>query len=262
MICNHRAKALDEAGYVKCEYCKTYIAKILPHDKQIQKVIEKHASLYVLNHHESLNLHYHSERLNLLKSYRKYARAVLDFGCGSGEFIGFLKAKGYKAFGYDKSKKILKYLTSNKVLTFKSQAQIPDNYFDVITCFDVIEHVTKPGPLMRIIKRKLKKDGILILSTPNSQGISARFLGGSWWVFGPTAHFVVFSAFSLKILLKQAGFNVLLIRTDTLTPWFTPAERFINKILNKILYLAISPFQKILFNKGLGDNILLVAKNE
>lgn len=261
IICNHRSKVILNNGYSRCEYCKTYIAKTHPNNKDVQKVLEDHAHTYILGVQESSDRRTDTLRLSKINSYFKSAQYILDYGCGSGRFVKFLHDNGYKAFGYDKSIIIQKYLFVQNIQFYKSVGEIPDNYFDVVTCFDVIEHTTKPLLLIRILKKKLKKRGILVISTPNSSSITARILGKRWWVFGPTAHFILYSTYSIKLLLTRLSFKILDITTDTLTPWFTPADKVFPKILNKFVYLAFHPFQKLLFNKYLGDNIQIIVRS-
>lgn len=260
-ICNHHSKIILTNGYSRCEYCKTYIAKILPDNREVQKVLEDHAHTYVLGVQGSSDPCIDSLRLSKIKSYFKFSQYVLDFGCGSGSFVKFLQDSGYKAFGYDKSKIIQKHLSVQNIQFYKRIDEIPDSYFDVVTNFDVIEHTINPLLLIRTLKKKLKKGGFLIISTPNSLGISARILGKRWWVFGPTAHFILFSTHSIKLLLARMNFKITNISTDTLTPWFTPADSIFPKILNKLVYLAFHPFQKILFNNYLGDNIQIIVRS-
>ena len=259
-VCNQSAKMLSIDGYRICKHCETYIAKVLPDNREVQKVLEEHASLYILGVHETLDFHTHATRLAMIKKFSGSTHTILDFGCGKGNFVKFARAKGYKAFAYDKSESIKKHLFVQAIPFYKNLWEIPDNYFDVITCFDVIEHTTNPRFIIREMKQKLKKHGILVISTPNAQGLSAKILGKRWWVFGPAGHFILFSIYSLQLLLSNMGLKVLDINTDTLTPWFTPSEKLLSKILNKVIYLVLLPFQKLLFNNYLGDNIQLVAR--
>lgn len=259
-ICGHNAVTLPIDGYIRCEYCKTYITKVLPNNKKVQKVLEEHAETYILDKQETGDNHSNLVRLYLLNKFTKSTKTVLDFGCGSGSLVKYLLSNGYKAFAYDKSEIIKKYLASQSIPFYEKLSEIPNNYFDVVTCFDVIEHVTNPNMLIQNIKRKIKKGGILVLSTPNSRGLSAKILGKKWWVFGPTAHFVLFSPYSIKLLITKMGLEVLDLSTDTITPWFTPSEKFVSKIINKLLYLIILPFQKVLFSHYLGDNIQVIVR--
>lgn len=260
LICKHNALTSQIGDYRSCEYCGTRIAIFLPDNSKVQGVLEEHATSYILDNHEPADLSTFEARLALIKHYSKSAQTIIDFGCGNGNFVKFLNTKGYKVFGYDKSLQIKKYLDSQNTPHYTSTGEIPNNFFDVITCFDVIEHTTNPRFLLRTLIKKLKKNGILILSTPNSQGLSARILNERWWVFGSTAHFILFSPRSLTLLLTKSNFKLLKLTTDTLTPWFIPSEKFTNKILNKLLYLAFFPFQRVLFDNNLGDNILGIAR--
>ena len=259
LVCNKVQFTLID-GYRRCEKCRTYIAESLPNERRVQKVLEEHASSFIVGSQESKDIRTEEMRLSLIKKFSKVASIVIDCGCGKGKFVEFLSSKKYKVFGYDKSEVIKKYLVSKNIAFYESVKEIPTGYFDVATCFDVIEHVTNPRHLIWTIVRKLKKDGIFIISTPNSIGFSARILGKRWWVFSARSHFILFSPYSLKLLLADMGFEILDAKTDTITPWFTPSERFVFKIFNKLIYLIFLPFKSILFDNYLGDNIQIVAK--
>lgn len=260
LICKNNAKILQLGNYRRCEFCKTYISKNLPDYRGIEKILEEHALTYIIDNQESEDSYTNIARLAQLKKYSKSIQTILDFGCGSGSLVKFLRAKGFNVFGYDKSELIKKSLLKQNIPFYNDIGEIPNNYFDIVTCFDVVEHTTNPWILIRTIKNKLKKGGILIISTPNSQSFSAKILGERWWVFGPAAHYILFSTFSLKLLLKHANWKILDICTDTLTPWFIPVDKLLSMFLNKIIYIVLLPFQKILFSHNLGDNIQIVAR--
>ncbi len=149
-----------------------------------------------------------------MRSFSKLTPKILDIGCGNGNFVRFLKSEGYESFGYDKSRNIQKYLRVKNVPIYKNMRDIPNHYFNVVTCFDVIEHTADPRILIRSIKEKLNKNGIAMITTPNAQGFSSRILRHNWWVFGPTAHFILFSVRSLRLLLLNEGFELLHMSTD------------------------------------------------
>lgn len=260
LICNNNSKILQIGSYYKCDHCKTRIAKVLPNTPKVQNVLEEHAKSYILGTKEIFDIPTYTARLEALRKYTKGAKIVLDFGCGNGNFVKFLQSKNYNALGYDKSANITEHLALQKTPLYRNEKDIPNFYFDMITCFDVIEHTTNPAEIVETLHKKLKKGGILLITTPNAESISSRALGKYWWVFGSTAHFVLFSIFSLKLLLTSFNFNILDVSTDTLTPWFVPSEKFLSKILNKIVYVALLPFMKSLFRNGLGDNIQVIAR--
>lgn len=105
-------------------------------------------------------------------------KTVLDAACGTGYGTYRLSKSAKEVFGIDISKDAIDYANShfkNQNLHYQTMSiadlQFDDNTFDVITSFETIEHVTKDlqTQFLQGIKRKLKKDGVLIMSTPNDQ---------------------------------------------------------------------------------------------
>lgn len=261
-ICTKEAPLQNFFGYDVCSYCHTRIAHILPQEKKVQRVLEAHAQSYILTDENETDTPIYTKRLKVLSTYAPHTKTILDFGCGNGNFVKFLRSKDYKAYGFDKSRDVTHHLTAFGIPTYLRVHDIPDSYFDVITCFDVIEHTTTPQMMLNILAKKMKKRGILIITTPNVQGVSSVVLGKRWWVLGPTAHFVLFSTFSLQLLLSRVGWKILEVTTDTITPWFLPTTSILPRILNKCIYLCLFSFKEILFRRHLGDNIQLIAKRE
>lgn len=104
-------------------------------------------------------------------------KTILDVGCGKGEFLKLVKQKtGAETWGIEPVEIDIEEKSSlDKLLTGKVEdiiSSIPDSYFDCITLNDVLEHLQEPTILLKLIKTKLKKDGIIISSIPN-----VRFIG-------------------------------------------------------------------------------------
>jgi len=93
------------------------------------------------------------------------ARRALDVGCREGIQSEWLKAKGYVVSSIDieKSYKHCKIVDVNKKLPFKS------NYFDLIWCSEVIEHLDNPAKSVAEFRRALKPGGEMVITTPNSR---------------------------------------------------------------------------------------------
>lgn len=103
---------------------------------------------------------------------------ILDYGCGVGTIDFYLAEKGYSVIGIDISSKAIidanksaKKMKLNNRLQFynldKGLKKITNNKFDVVLCIEVIEHVKEDKKLANFLSEKLKKEGILILSTPS-----------------------------------------------------------------------------------------------
>lgn len=99
---------------------------------------------------------------------------ILDVGCFNGFFVKKLCDLGYDAYGIDFNKKAIEYGTARYCLEKRIAAKdinelLHENKtFDVITLFDVIEHVENPRELLLCLKGLLREGGVLILSTPNN----------------------------------------------------------------------------------------------
>ncbi|MDP3955008.1 MAG: class I SAM-dependent methyltransferase [bacterium] len=146
-----------------------------------------------------------------LLSKRKSFKNILDLGCGDGEFLRICQEKGKKCFGADiseyalrKAKQKLKGEFSRLDLR-KDRLPYSNDCFDVVTIFDLVEHLDNPSLVLYEAKRVLKKGGFLFLTTPN----------GGYWFADFFGHFVVNDPTHINIQVKdywqeqlaQAGFS-------------------------------------------------------
>jgi ubiquinone/menaquinone biosynthesis C-methylase UbiE len=133
--------------------------------------------------YEAYNAEYYSERKRKGKKhmmkYMKYLRKgsclkMLDIGCGEGYYLRDATEEGIDAYGIDISTHALENALAEVKdrITFGSITEIPfaDEEFDIMTAFDVIEHIHPKDTLKALaeIRRVLKPDGIVIITTPSS----------------------------------------------------------------------------------------------
>ena len=128
-----------------------------------------------MDYKDKMNSYYNNERLEMHKYFHVHPnpKKVLDIGCGNGAFISkLIDKKDAEIWGIelmaDQAKKAEKRL--NKVLTGKIESHLedlPPQYFDVIVCNDVLEHLENPFEVLKHLKHNLSEDGILISSIPN-----------------------------------------------------------------------------------------------
>ncbi|MEH2324645.1 MAG: class I SAM-dependent methyltransferase [Nostoc sp.] len=100
---------------------------------------------------------------------------VLDIACGEGYGCALLANAAKSVVGVDISSEVVEYAT-NEYSTYNNvrfivgscdSVPLPDNSIDVVTSFETIEHHDKHEEMMQEIKRVLKPDGVLIISSPN-----------------------------------------------------------------------------------------------
>lgn len=152
----------------------------------------------------------------VLSSFPKKSK-ILDAGCGQGDLGKKLLEIGLQVFACDINEKEFLYKNIpfkhgdlNKKLPYKK------NYFDIIVCLEVIEHLYNPWFLISEFHRVLREKGILILSSPNTSNILARIfnlLTGQIWLFNKfeTDHVNPISYWEIERVLKDNGFKKIKI---------------------------------------------------
>ncbi len=121
-------------------------------------------------------IHYeHLHRYKFAKEFVK-DKAVLDLACGEGYGSFLLSSSAKKVLGIDIDSETikhasLKYLKDNLKFISGSMTNIPlsgEKIFDIIVCFEAVEHIKEQEQFIKEVKRLVKEDGILIISTPNT----------------------------------------------------------------------------------------------
>jgi len=154
-----------------------------------------------------------SRRLDVITRYRKNGK-LLDIGCAFGFFLELASKRGWKASGIEVSKNASDYAKKHqKSPVFNGtieKANFKKKSFDVITLFDVIEHIPDPKNMLKKINKLLKPGGILAITTPNIDSLPAKILGNKWEeVRRVREHIYFFSNRTLKKILEKSGFKVL-----------------------------------------------------
>jgi len=138
---------------------------------------------------------------------------ILDVGCGSGETLVLLKKIGWDVYGLDIDKSALRMakergISNTTYGTFKNISDFPDNYFDAVRMYHVIEHLDNPVEALKIIHKKLKKNGEIIIGTPNTKSVISRLFGKYWLNLDTPRHVILFNPDILKKILIQEKYIV------------------------------------------------------
>ncbi len=146
---------------------------------------------------------------------------LLDVGCSSGEFMHFAQMKGFKAYGVELNKRTADVAVAHGLAVFNGflgDAKYQNEFFDVIFLGDIIEHVNSPDSLIAECSRILKKEGMIIISTPNLDcawsGVTLRLyrvFGIPWSSVTPPYHLFQFSFRNLNRFMKTRNF----VQTDS-----------------------------------------------
>jgi 2-polyprenyl-3-methyl-5-hydroxy-6-metoxy-1,4-benzoquinol methylase len=150
-------------------------------------------------------------KFSLVKKYSKGAN-LLDIGCGTGEFLHYCSKKGFTVTGIEPNEKARKFATDVlglKVLDTYEINSLPENSFDFISMWHVLEHVHDLSERMDLVRRILTPDGILLIAVPNSNSWDAKHYNSSWAAFDLPRHLYHFTPSTMKRLLEKTGFSLL-----------------------------------------------------
>jgi SAM-dependent methyltransferase len=147
----------------------------------------------------------------------KQSGALLDMGCSSGAFLESLKGGPWKLSGIEMSAEGARTAESRsgaKVFVGNVlDAPFPRESFDVITCFDVLEHLYEPREVMARVGEWLKPGGIFYVLVPNIDSAEARVFGSYWHGLEMPRHLFHYSPASLKFLAESAGLREVSLET-------------------------------------------------
>jgi SAM-dependent methyltransferase len=157
----------------------------------------------------------HGRRLTALRHYeimRRYVERgrVLDVGCASGLFLQTCAQNGWDTVGIEpakglsaKAKSVLGERAEVICSTLQEASLAPDS-FDVVTLWDVLEHVPEPVEFLQSCVSLVKPGGFVFANVPDLDSVQARILHRQWPLLLPE-HFNYFNRSSLERCGKKAG---------------------------------------------------------
>ncbi|MEE2987218.1 MAG: class I SAM-dependent methyltransferase [Nitrospinota bacterium] len=222
-------------------------------------------------------------RLELIESFHGKKGILLDLGCGAGFFLQYAKNRGWNGHGLDILPEYINY--GKNTLHLENlhcgpleSATYEKESFDVVTLWDLIEHLQHPLTYLRGIQKLLRPGGLMVIWTPNNK--NAVYLKDQWTGYWPRQHLYFFSRDTLGHLLGKAGFKILdckttktkkglLLSQDSLDfkkilkpdRWLArslfAARRDLKNFLNPLTYLS-----PLLDRAGYGFNLLVIASRQ
>ncbi len=182
---------------------------------------------------------YFQNKINkILTLYPKERLKILDVGCGWGNFLQILNKSHLPYLGIDISQEAVaicqKKTLNCQMADLINLSRNSQQKFSVITFFQVIEHLKNPLDYLKAAKKLLKKNGILLITTPNNSSPLRSLFGPKWSVYNTPSHYYFYSKKSLGRLLKMAGFDKFEIKIDS------PRYFSLNYVLQRIFKKKLS----------------------
>lgn len=186
------------------------IGKYYQSDKYISHTDKKSGLIYqVYDLVRDFSIH---SKLSLIKKYHRSGK-LLDLGCGLGYFLnGVKKDKTFDISGVDVSPEAVEYVKTTFGIEVKTESELdlfPENYFNVITQWHVLEHVHLLNERMQQLKRLLKPGGTLFIAVPNSNSWDAGAYKEYWDGYDVPRHLYHFNRKSFNLLMEKHGFEIV-----------------------------------------------------
>jgi len=165
----------------------------------------------------------------MINRFNPEKKNILDIGCHDGTFLSLVENRRNNFFGLDANSWAIEQSRKKGIdarqYFFDDESSLPydDNFFDIIVAGEIIEHIFDTDFFLEEVRRVLKPQGKLLISTPNLASLGRRlflFFGVSPLVElspnepGSVGHIRYFTFKTLKDLLKKHGFKTLLFQSD------------------------------------------------
>jgi 2-polyprenyl-3-methyl-5-hydroxy-6-metoxy-1,4-benzoquinol methylase len=149
--------------------------------------------------------------LDEFENYRRTGR-LLDVGCGRGWFLTEAKKRGWEVYGTEYSETAVKICEASGIAMRAGKldpAAFAGITFDVITSFEVIEHINNPNEELQNIHTLLRTGGLFYCTTPNFNSLLRYYLRAGYNVIEYPEHLSYYTKKTLNYVAKKNGFRVL-----------------------------------------------------
>lgn len=152
------------------------------------------------------------------KRYRAIMRYIetgrmLDVGCGTGAFLDGMRERGWEVEGIEPGVRAASYAREELGLeihnTTLETAQLEPASLDLVTMWNVLEHLSDPLQGLHRIRATLRPGGLLVVAIPNLDSYDQALFGHHWAGYDLPRHLFAFPASTMERMVLAAGFEVL-----------------------------------------------------
>lgn len=191
---------------VKCRDCGFVFCQRIPTSDELNT----HYNKYVRgNSLSEITIKRYEELLEKFEPYRE-TNNIIDVGCGDGFFLQVAKQRGWNVYGTEFTDKAVEVCSAKGISMIKgplNPANYSKDFFDIVTSFEVIEHINNPIDEILKFKTILRHGGIAYVTTPNFNSVSRDLLKGKWSIIEYPEHLSYYTASTLKKLFTGNGFE-------------------------------------------------------
>ena len=210
LICNSEHLKLmpdyPKTALVKCENCSFVFSKKIPSNKELSDHYEGYSRDDYLS---PITITRYEELLDKMEAFRKTGK-LLDVGCGIGYFLDQAKKRGWHVYGTEYTDTAVQICESKGIQMQQGPLNIAHynkEEFDVVTSFEVLEHINNPIEEIENFKALLRPGGCLYLTTPNFNSLLRYRLKEEYNVIAYPEHLSYYTPKTLRKLMRTVGFK-------------------------------------------------------
>lgn len=203
--------------FVTCSQCGLiYLHSRPTQDELAQYYPSNYEAYYLIDNNKADSSSWHMRRalnrqLRFVEQHIPYKGLLLDVGCATGNFMKIALDSGWQVRGIEPIEKAAKIAREHYhldvIATTLDLAPIEGKSFDVITMWDVLEHLPHPKSTLYKCQELLKPGGLLVFSIPNLKSFDRYLFEKNWIGWDAPRHFNLFTDSTLNQLLEITGFE-------------------------------------------------------
>ncbi len=192
----------EKAWLARCSNCGMVFSTNNPSQTQLEEYYKGYGRNDYLS---PITIKRYHEILDRFEGARK-TNKLLDVGCGIGYFLEVAKSRGWDVYGTEFTDAAIQ-ICEAKGIKMKKGVLDPSSFepesFDVITSFEVIEHINTPRTEISNFSKLLRKGGLLYITTPNFNSLLRYNLKSSYNVISWPEHLSYYTPSSLNKLMRD-----------------------------------------------------------
>lgn len=203
---------------------------------------------------------------------------LCDIGCASGDFlIEVSESSKWDAFGIEPSKEACDLARQRGLIVSNTKLEdvnLEPDTLDVVTMWNVIEHLENPRKSLETINNWLKPGGLIVFNTPNLNSLDHMIFGKYWIGYELPRHYFFFSNSSIASLLSQTGFEQVqtgcyygshALSMSSLRFWLRAKTGRVNKVFEGFLFsipvrLVMAPMYSLLDQLKISSGLTVIAR--
>ena len=215
LICTDHSVSGESFALVQCKHCSHVFTNPKPDQSKLPDYYKSDS--YISHTNRALNpvqwiyklIRYKTIRNkeNLIHKLSGNKGSLLDYGCGTGQFLNHCIKAGWNGTGIEPDASA-RSIAKQSDLTVLSSINEAGNTFDIITAWHVLEHVPEPFETMNSFIRMLKPGGKIVLGLPNHKSYDAKNYGSYWAGYDVPRHLSHFNQASLAALAQRSKLKI------------------------------------------------------